>query len=155
MKHFVLMLAFAAYLCADAAPPAVPTLYGYVAEADEARPTGLYTITPTANPTFTLVSSKIVANYGADFIGDTYYCVKGYSNGYGGEYVDLEQYSSETWERTRKAYGKMNHRATDLAYDPTTQTTYGCFLTYNDGEYEYATMDFDTGTRNTGKTLGQ
>lgn len=148
-----LLLAVCSYTAAGAAAP-VPLLYGYVAEAEADRPVGLYTITPTADPVFTPVSDKITANYGADFIGDTYYCVKVYPSWSGGENVDIEQYNADTWVRSKFVYGKQRNKATDLAYDPTTQTTYGCFYT-NDGQgYEYATMDFATATRNAGTALG-
>lgn len=62
------------------------------------------------------------------------------------------EYDVATWAVTRKEFSATAfHKicATDCDYDPVTGLTYGCFWNPDTGEYEFASVDYESLTHNT------
>ncbi len=85
----------------------------------------------------------------------TYYTSVGYVYPYFSLYYAFA-YSTETWTQLNNyaPYSvTANCMSTDLTYDESTETIYGCFLNSTGDGYEFGTVDFVAGDRTTIATL--
>ncbi|MDE7119105.1 MAG: hypothetical protein K2O10_00685, partial [Muribaculaceae bacterium] len=129
-----------------------PALYGSVVSANSWTPgnkaskTGIYRIPVSQGEAFEAVSvgaDAPNASNGGAMVGDTYYA----ANIYDGflTYYYMSSYNPETWERIRRSNtGSKGCMAYDLACDPVTGKTYGCFLKEYGTGYVFGSYNFAT-----------
>ena len=126
-------------------------LRGCVTYSDNHRtPEGINRIPTTGDGTFSLLAADINASHGGVEVGGVYYAAYALSGLWGGKTPIIKAYDSETWQELTdySVTPTIGMLATDVAYDPTTGKVYGCYYTdADDGTYEFATMDYATGTR--------
>ncbi|MBD5370601.1 MAG: hypothetical protein HDR80_05550 [Bacteroides sp.] len=128
-------------------PPVVSgdmTIYGNVlSSTDGATPVGIYSFTPAPDLSLAAVhvDSDLSGVNGTVCAGDRYYQL---------QMMTLRTYDTNSWEMiSEKRLGFpafMNFSAKSLAYDTTTGTVYGCFLTTMQS-YRLATADYEAETQ--------
>lgn len=124
--------------------PGFPKIYGCVLYANSwtsaNSPVGIYSISGDG---VELVSAGPNAQYGGTLVGDRYYCTN-MREIMGSAYVRVSAYNTTTWEQVSINSGSVSNAAVDVAYDPVTKKTYGCFQKENGSGYMLGTIDYST-----------
>lgn len=120
------------------------TIYGYMTSSDnwEIVP-GIYSFTTTSSmevkPLYT--NAEMFDDGGCVYINEKYYTINLYDK-------KLTVYDTNTWTKVGHSISiSQDAVATDLTYDYTTETVYGCFNDEETGGYVFGTLDVETGIR--------
>lgn len=113
---------------------------------------GLYEITAGSEieTTLKLKGTKTApySNAGGVVVGDKFFSTYWYE-GWGMIMLDLSVYDINTWEQIGTYYlepdeGEIGYIASDMAYNPESDTIYGCFFNSSGKGYELATLKYFT-----------
>ncbi len=128
-----------------------------VASSDMAFVQGLYTVPVTADGSFELIASGVVAEYGAyDDGAGRYYVPSVVDWGMGFVYPELYVYSTETWEEIDYISDcDFTILGTDNAVDPTSGSVYGCFYDEDYANLAWGKADYASGRSEIIKILGE
>lgn len=108
---------------------------------------GIYKISTSGRYTM-LAESANNAKGGGVLAGDTYYTIAN-TNLWGMTYVQGQNWDPATWTK-KQSYGwslGLNYLATDVTYDPTTGTIYGCYYNEGGNGYEFGTAIYDMNSK--------
>lgn len=131
-------------MLADAADE-IPMLYGslisYAAGGASDKTYGIYSFPATADLTFSLLisSPNMLANAGATYADGKYYFIY-YTQAMGALLTYYRIADADTWELLSSFRVDNTSLCTDLTYDPTTETIYGCFRNAAGTGYVFGTM---------------
>lgn len=100
-----------------------------------------------------IVFPGVMAHFGGEIIGDTYWSISKKQRSLAQIIGTISSYSMLTGERLSYAEYTPDVMAFDIAHDPTTDTVYGCFFSYDLSGIEFGTIDLLTGERTTIRQL--
>ena len=122
-----------------------PVLYGslisYAAGGASDKTYGIYSFPASADLTFTplVTSPNMLANAGATYANGKYYFIY-YAEAMGALLTYYRIADADTWELLSSFRVDNTSLCTDLTYDPTTETIYGCFRNAAGTGYVFGTM---------------
>lgn len=149
---FLLLQMFLLSAFATATPPVI---FGTVVYSEKGLSKGVYSFPAQSATSLTFIygDNNFGINGPAVRWKGHYYLFNGQDYGQGIEEVNVCVYDSD-WEEIDELSFPATWYGTDLTVDPTSNTIYGVFASYN-GTPELATIDLDAGTRTAVGTLSQ
>lgn len=126
---------------ADETPVLYGSLISYTAGGASDKTYGIYSFPASADLTFTslVTSPNMLANAGATYANGKYYFIY-YTEAMGALLTYYRIADADTWELLSSFRVDNTSLCTDLTYDPTTETIYGCFRNAAGTGYVFGTM---------------
>ena len=126
---------------ADETPVLYGSLISYTAGGASDKTYGIYSFPASADLTFTslVTSPNMLANAGATYANGKYYFIY-YAEAMGALLTYYRIADADTWELLSSFRVDNTSLCTDLTYDPTTETIYGCFRNAAGTGYVFGTM---------------
>lgn len=135
-----------------------PEFYGAVVYGDEWSQDqyGLYSFKAEFPLTLQSVAldPELVSSYGGVLVGDRYYCTVIDLQGTTINNIRFNTFDANTWKLLKSVpMDDPSTMATDVTYDPTTKTVYGCFYNDNASGYVWGKLDVAAGRRTIVRSL--
>lgn len=105
---------------------------------------GMWSYNTTSwNPTRLSVNPEILATGGGIAAPNGYYYVNRYREMMGFEEINTLSYKMSDWSEYDKYTGQINYVATTMAYSPTRDEVFGCFINEERTGYNFVKWDYD------------
>lgn len=102
------------------------------------------------------VDPELVSSYGGVLVGDRYYCTVIDLQGTTINNIRFNTFDANTWQLLKSVpMDDPSAMATDMTYDQTTKTVYGCFYNDNASGYVWGKLDVNEGRRTIVRSLPQ
>lgn len=134
-----------------AAEADAPQLFGALVSTSEAatiaKAYGIYSFPASSDITFTAINTEpnYLANGGGVYINGKYYFVSWFES-FGAVFAYFRIADADTWEMLQSARADISSVATDMTYDPVSETIYGCYLDATGSGYLFGHMSMIDGS---------